>query len=317
MSSNVVEFKGGNALAAKFGSALDKLRKIQKEVIEQPTAGPQFARISTDKRQFSILADGEARVIRDPNGAKAEVLNVVVLAASPGVYRTFYKGKFDPKAQEKEGPVCWSSNGIAPSRYAKEPQAETCGKCPHSVYGSKISETGNKAFACRSSRRILVVSAGHVDGPIYMVNVSATKMKEFNQYVRRVDREHGLPIMAVVTELSFDEDSSVPALNFREVSPVTDEQLEIILQRVEEPEVVEFMAGDMDTEGEGVTRVAVPDADEEQAAPEPTATPAPAGRRTRQASQASQGFAAEEKAPEPEPAPAGDDELDLNALMDF
>lgn len=314
--SNVVEFKGG-ALAAKFGTKLDKLRKIQKEVIEQPTAGPQFARISTDKRQFSILADGEAKVIRTSNGAKAEVLNVVILGSSPGVYRTYYKGKFDPKAAEKEAPMCWSPNGIAPSRFSHEPQADTCAKCKHSVYGSKINEAGNKSFACSSARRVLVVSAGHVDGPVYMLNISATKMREFNQYVKRVDREHGLPIQAVVTELSFDEASSVPVLNFREVTPLTDEQLEIVLQRVDEPEVVEFMAGDMDTEGEGVTRVAVPDAEEEQAAPEPTATPAPTGRRTRQASQARQGFAAEEKAPEPEPAPAGDDELDLNALMDF
>ena len=250
--SNVVEFKGG-ALAAKFGTKLDKLRKIQKEVIEQPTAGFQWPRISTDKRQFSILADGEAKVIRTSNGAKAEVLNVVVLGASPGVYRTFYKGKFDPKAAEKEAPVCWSPNGIAPSRFAHEPQADTCAKCKHSVYGSKINEAGNKSFACNSARRVLVVSAGHVDGPIYMVNISATKMKEFNQYVRRVDREHGLPIQAVVTELSFDEASSVPVLNFREVTPLTDEQLEVVLQRVDEPEVVEFMAGDMDTEGEGVT----------------------------------------------------------------
>ena len=213
--------------------------------------------------------------------------------------------------------MCWSPNGIHPSRFSHEPQADTCAKCKHSVYGSKINEAGNKSFACNSARRVLVVSAGHVDGPVYMLNISATKMREFNQYVKRVDREHGLPIQAVVTELSFDEASSVPVLNFREVTPLTDEQLEIVLQRVDEPEVVEFMAGDMDTEGEGVTRVAVPDAEEEQAAPEPTATPAPTGRRTRQASQASQGFAAEEKAPEPEPAPAGDDELDLNALMDF
>jgi hypothetical protein len=83
-------------------------------------------------------------------------------------------------------------------------------------------------------------------------------------------RANGLIIPAVVTQLSFDDQESVPKLFFTPVRTLTEAEFKLVEQRVKDPEII-AMLGDIDNkteEGKPVGQAALP-------AAAPAATPAP------------------------------------------
>lgn len=246
-----------------------RLGKLAQQMIT-PNSGPSFARISTNKSRFSVVRSGEEPVvIKDGKNPVAE-LPVIVLAANPGVYKSYYKAKYVPGV-DPEAPACFSSDGVKPSNSSAEKQSNSCATCKHNVFGSRISETGKKAKNCSDSKRILVVSPSDVSGEVYLMNISATALKGWNTYVKMLARNSAYT-QTVVTNLSCT-DAEFPQLQFDYASTLEEAVINVVLARLDEPEISEFSEGGADTESDFARK-----ADPEDKAEAAHVSAAPAGR---------------------------------------
>lgn len=233
------------------------------------TGGESINRISLKQSRFRLIVGGEqVSVIQEPH------MDVVVVRANPGVSRAYYTKKYDPNAEDQT-PDCFSSNGVVPDPDAPKPQCGNCADCPHSQWGSRINDMGNKVKACSEVKRIAIVPASNVEAPMFQIAVPAASLKVWGGYVRMLSQASpAIPYNGVVTRVSFDEESDFPKLKFEPKSWVTDEQYNTIQERFDSEEAL---------------RVA-------------TITQ-PVEREVRSSAQATQ-TAAPEQPPEPEPEPA-------------
>lgn len=159
-------------------------------------------------------------------------LDVIIVNAAPSVNRMYYAGSYDPKAQKREAPKCWSHDSTVPAADAHEKQAADCASCPQNIAGSGPGTTK----ACRYHRYIAVVLADDPQGEIYRVKLSATSVfgngtderRPFNAYKNYLDANNeGLG--TVVSRMIVGEDTS--NLGFRPIARLTDEQLAIVRQQ--------------------------------------------------------------------------------------
>jgi len=308
---------------------INRLREADQSLTIPTVSGPIFPRISSNRRMFSIVESGaDPIVIKDEQGNPVHQLDVVILGANMGVYKTFYAKGYDSKAAVKEAPICWSATGEAPhpSVDVKARQSDRCATCKQNVFGSKINPNGKKAKACSDSKRLLVVSPDDLEGPIYMVNISATALKSLNTYHKYLNHNNAV-VQQVATRLSFDESSDVPVFQFAYVGALTQEDFNKVIKRLEEPEVIEFMEGTLDTETDAPRNLG-PDHDEEevQTAPAPAApAPAPAPAPKAEEKPARKGFGGATKSKPaaeaaPAPAPKVEDTAgapDISDILDF
>ena len=314
--SNIIE------IPKKLPSLPAALRATIEEAnasLEIPGGGTYFPRISSNRRQFSIMENGvEPVIIRGDDGRPVDHLDVVILCANQGMHRSFYKAAYDSKAKEKDGPVCWSPNGIAPHPSAKEPQSKTCATCKNAVYGSKITEQGKKSFACSESKRLLVLPPDDLGGKIYMLNVSYSAHKALRSYLSYL-KQNGVYSLMVETRLSFDEAWDVPVFSFSYIQLLDQAAVDTVAPRLDEPEVAAFIKGETDTETDAPRVMAEPDQETPTPAPAPAPTPAPTSKV------ASGGFGKGGKSAGKEPVqhheeateqPSGE-QGDLSELLDF
>ena len=147
-------------------------------------------------------------------------MNVVIVAASPKVSRTYYAQQYQ-EGGEVVAPDCWSADGEVPDQKATAPQSKRCLDCPMNVPGSG---QGNSR-ACRYSQRIAVVLANDIGGDVFQLTLPSTSIfgegsagKWPLQAYAKFLGGKGIPITAVVTEMRFDTNSATPKINFKAVS---------------------------------------------------------------------------------------------------
>ena len=219
MSGEMTLFGGkGNALASSdlFQSLLD----MNKTLAGGPGGGP---RISIKGGRFREIVGGEqVRVF------KGDQLNVVVVNAAP-ISRSYFEGDYDPN--NPAAPTCWSIDTKVPHPDVPEEQrqASSCATCPMNVKGSGT----NNGRACRFNQRLAVTVEGDEESTVYQMQIPATSIfGEANkgqmgmQAYAKLLAAHKTPIIAVVTGISFDEDSETPKLVFKPVRPLDEEELE-------------------------------------------------------------------------------------------
>jgi hypothetical protein len=137
--------------------------------------------------------------------------------------RTYYSGVYDPNVAAT--PDCYAlsfTEPEAPHIQSENKQSVTCATCPHSVFGS--ARIG-KGTACKSARRLILFAYGAngVDfSQTAQLKVPAASLKAWGSYCAMVRRTYGLPLSFVITEISMDEDSDYPSLEFHCIGPLTD-----------------------------------------------------------------------------------------------
>ena len=147
----------------------------------------------------------------------------MLFRSSKHISRTFYAKAWDPKG-DAAPPDCWSNDGEKPDASCKEPQHNTCVGCPQDINGSGQGTTK----ACRKNRRIAVALASDLGGDVYQMTLQSKSIfydmkapgdlehMPFNQYAKYVGTQ-GYNLNTLVTEMRFDEDSTVGKLFFRPV----------------------------------------------------------------------------------------------------
>lgn len=136
-------------------------------------------------------------------------------------------------------------------------QSPVCATCPQNVKGSSVTGDG-KGKACGYGKRIIVTADNDILGDAYAIDVRSQGLfgddnpaqKQFNlkSYIEAL-KSNGLIAPAVITALSFDDQSSVPKLFFKPIRPLTAQEWAQVEQRVNDP-LVRRMLDDIDNKAE-------------------------------------------------------------------
>lgn len=129
----------------------------------------------------------------------------------------FYEGAFDPN--DITPPLCAAigpePGSLAPFADSPDKQCDTCSACPQNQFGS-----AGRGKACQNSRLLALLPLDATeDTPLMLLKVSPTALRSFDGYVASVARSFSAPPIAVVTEISFDENVDYPSLRFGNPSP--------------------------------------------------------------------------------------------------
>lgn len=185
--------------------------------------GPSGAgkRISIKGGKFRMFVDGEQVSV-----SKSDTMNMIVVNAA-AISRTYYEGTYDPN--NTSAPTCWSADTKAPAAEvpADQRKAARCADCPMNVKGSGA----NNGRACRFNQRLAITLEGKPD-EVYQLQLPATSIfgeaknsdMGMQAYAKFLDA-HNTPIIAVLTEMRFDENAETPKLFFKPVRPLTEEEL--------------------------------------------------------------------------------------------
>jgi hypothetical protein len=199
----------------------DYLKEVELDDITKALSGgggSTVKRITLGNNKFVLKVNGA-----EISKSGSDKLEVVLVNASPHVSRTFYAKAWDPKA-EAAPPDCWSNDGDRPDASIAQPQSPMCMNCPQDVAGSGPGTTK----ACRKNRRVAVVLAGDLEGDVYQMTLQSKSIfydakkpgdldhMPFDQYTKYVGSQ-GYNLNMLVTEMRFDEDSTVGKLFFRPV----------------------------------------------------------------------------------------------------
>ena len=164
-------------------------------------------KISTNNKIFTL-----------PNGVQTnKPLTVIVVDYRN--YSVYYPGTYDPK--NKVPPVCWaiasdnktSHQNLVPGNNVQNPVNPQCEGCKWAQW--KTGQ-GGKGKACKERIRVALVP---LDGltdktPVWLLDVSPTGLDSFGKLVNLVKAEHGKPIMAGITKISFMAGVDYAKLNF-------------------------------------------------------------------------------------------------------
>lgn len=170
-------------------------------------------RISIEGGVWRLLVNGKEVAIKEERS-----LNVVIVAASSKVSRTFYAGVY--KKGQSGPPDCWSPNGDFPDASIENPQSKSCTTCPQNIKGSGQGDSR----ACRYSQRIAVVLDNDIGGDVFQLTLPATSIFgegeagkwPLQMYAKMIGSKN-VPITAVVTEMRFDTASATPKITFKPV----------------------------------------------------------------------------------------------------
>ena len=208
----------GNSLVSS-----DLFKKLQEtdDNLTGGSGGIKSHRISLRGGRFRELVNGEQVNVKSDG-----FINVVVINAAK-LSRTYYKGTYD--AENPSAPTCWSPATQTPSSDVPKDQmqASRCMDCPQNIKGSGQGESR----ACRFSQRLAILLEGQMD-TVYQLQLPATSifgeardgnmgMQAYAKYLKA----HKTPSIAVVTQMSFDENSDTPKLFFKAVRPLNEDEL--------------------------------------------------------------------------------------------
>jgi hypothetical protein len=178
-------------------------------------------RISIKGNKFRLFVNGEQVSV-----SKEDHLNVVVVNAAP-ISRSYFEGTYDPN--NPSAPTCWSldTRVPAPDVAAENKKSTRCADCPMNVKGSGQGDSR----ACRFNQRLAITLEGKPD-EVYQMQLPATSLfgdgkngkMPMQAYAKFLDA-HDTPIIAVMTQMTLDENSETPKLFFKPVRPLTEEEL--------------------------------------------------------------------------------------------
>jgi hypothetical protein len=224
-----------------------------------------FPVISIKGKVFHIQRGDERELVTKTgtDDEPASALEVVILSVNPNKSKVFYNSGFVEGSVAK--PTCYSNDGIAPASDAEEPQSKKCNVCPHNQWGSRITENGGKGKSCGDSMRLCVAPAGMINDPM-LLRVPAATLKTLGQYGSQLSKR-GVEPQYVVTKVGFDYNVAHPALTFKAMRFVEEEELATVESTLnDEADIIDQITGVADKPSISVEPVA-------ESAPAPAAEP--------------------------------------------
>lgn len=224
-------FEGNNALANS--DLFKSLQSTNDNLLSGSGGGNQNRRISIKGGKFRMVVNGEQVSV-----SKDDKMNVVIVDAAH-LARTYYEGEYDPN--KVAPPACWSNDTQTPAQEVGDgKQSDRCMDCKQNIKGSG---QGNSR-ACRYSQRLAVVIEGELD-KVYQLQLPSKSIfgdpkenggKMALQAYAKYLQAHNTPAIAIVTEMSFDENSETPKLSFKPIRPLEESELKTVVEMKEHPD---------------------------------------------------------------------------------
>lgn len=237
MNNNVIPFNDKAQLPAHLAKMFGD-EAVQENSALSGGVGPGFGVISYKGKDWALVIGGERHPLETPNGDPATSIEVIIVKANQNLSKIYYADGYVEGSQDK--PDCFSNDGIRPALDAQEPRCDTCAACPMNVWGSKISDNGNKVKACTDSRRMAVVFPTDLENP-YLLRVPAASLKEVAKYGSQLS-ERRTPFQAVVTKIGFDRTVAHPQFVLTPVRFIDEEEMEAV-QGYMNSDLIEQMVG--------------------------------------------------------------------------
>ena len=162
-------------------------------------------KIGLKNKEFT-LPDGQ----KSPGPLECIILDFAwFMVHYPGVYNSNNPQQPNCFAVGRDNP---EGGLLKPHESSAKKEGDNCQTCPKNEWGS--APTG-KGKACKNQRRLILVPPNFDEStePMSMY-VSPGGLKNFDKYVSRLNNEHGVLPVQVVTAVSFDPDQSYPLLKF-------------------------------------------------------------------------------------------------------
>lgn len=202
------------------------------------SSGMEFPRISIKGSRFRLI-DGGAESVLDTTA-----LEVVVVGANPGLSKAWYATAWNPDV-EPSAPDCYSLEGDKPHPDSTQPQNDLCAGCPQNAWGSRVTPQGTKVKACADKKRLAVVSADDVSGPVYLLEVTASALKGLSAYQAGL-KMRKIPTECVRTTVLFDTEASYPKLKFK-FSGLLDEDTQKLVDPLFKSDIIKQITGEATT----------------------------------------------------------------------
>jgi hypothetical protein len=226
--SEVTLFHGKNAGSLPIPKRAGGLDAMTKSLMGGSGGGNK--RISIRGGIFRLMADGQ-EVAKNEDRA----MEIVMVAAAPHTSRTYYSGTYQEGTVT--APDCWSNDGDTPDARATNKQSNKCANCPMNIAGSGQGTSK----ACRYSHRLAVLLGNDIENSdVYQLVLPAqsifgkgeTGKMPLLAYAKFLGG-NGLTMNSVRSEMRFDTSSATPKLTFRAMSPLSDEEFEIAVEKGE------------------------------------------------------------------------------------
>lgn len=226
MAGDVVPFQVPEGLLAKYVDLFGPPKGDLSQGVQE-----SFGVVSFKGKVWRVKFRGEERIVKNADGDPAASLVAVLVKGSPMLSKIYYPGAYNEG--DSDAPDCFSVDGVRPDPSASKPQSPTCANCPHNVWGSKVTEQGNKTKACSDNRRVAIVPYPDLRNELFggplLLRIPPASLADLKTYEQNL-MQMGLPYQAVITKISFDHNLAYPKLTFQALKGLNEEEARIIVE---------------------------------------------------------------------------------------
>ncbi len=198
-----------------------------------------FPVISYRGRTWRVRTGGEEQNYVNEDGEAMQSIDIVLLKSNELPSKVFYPNKY--VEGDSGPPACWSADGIRPDSGVAEPVSPACQTCPNNVWGSRITESGQKTRACSDVRRIAVAfkyqleefEAGERsvdDIDVLLLRIPPATLNPLKDYVEKVLKPKSVTPWMLVTKVGFDIEVAYPKLTFKGLRFLSEAEYEVALK---------------------------------------------------------------------------------------
>lgn len=228
---------------------LARKREGTKNSLLMTTSGPSFPVLSIKGKVFTLVKDGErkmlTRKVKYDDGTEDTVpmaaLSLAVVAGNARA-RVFYDKGYTEGESDGQKPACFSFDGVAPDATADSPQATKCQICPHAKWGSKVGTSNSgeaKGTACAPRTRLAVTDPNAPAIP-FLLDLPPASRGNLSDEIKVIDA-HGKEFTEVAFRVSFDAEAPTPKLVFKAVGMLSDDALAKLKELAENPVVADII----------------------------------------------------------------------------
>lgn len=273
---------------------------------------PSFPVMSIKGKVFTLVRGDEKKIIPNPKDpdSPANYIDVVLLKVNKATTKTFYLKAYDPQA-DASPPDCFSRDGLVPDPSSPAIQSKTCPTCKWNVFGSKVTDNGQKLKACQDNVRMAIAQPNALKDAMLM-RVPPATIKPLGEY-GKILKTRGVEYQAVLTRVSFDVEAATPKLQFKPIGFLPESAYKAV-KEIAAGELVQQILGDV---GSAVVEATDPVQDAKTKAADPVASPpaaAPASKKpvskTVTVEEVKEAVASAE--PKPTPPAGSEPEVEIN-----